>query len=315
MTPQEKAVAILDQLIQKENPELDATIRRSLTKIAANMAKRPKKEPEDKEKTAQVIHLPFWEDDKQAAPNALFRSALFPVLSTQEKENRLFLDEEKLCSVAGLDVIFTGKQFDQSDLDIYLELLNLARAFPLGTPITFSAYSLLKALGLSTGGKDHKRLHSVLIRLCGGVLDITDHKKKYFGQLIYGGIRDEVTLNYEITLNPKFAALFGYGMWSTIDKPQRQALKRNPTAKVLHAYYSTHAAPSAHSYDTLATIAGLKNSNKRQTKSTIIKAHEAMKAAGFLEGYEPNLKTIKATIRHTASQIKHLTKKSRKKTK
>ena len=61
----------------------------------------------------------------------------------------------------------------------------MARPFPLGTPIKFSAYALLKALGLPTGGHNHARLHSVLIRLCGGVVDMTDHKKRYFGQLEY----------------------------------------------------------------------------------------------------------------------------------
>ncbi|WP_019867590.1 replication initiation protein [Methylovulum miyakonense] len=107
----------------------------------------------------------------------------------------------------------------------------------LGQPIKFSAYGLLKALGLTTGGKDHARLHSVLRRLCGGVIEITDHKKRYFGQLIYGGIRDEITLNYEITLNPDYAQLFGLGMWASIDKLQRQALGRDATSKALQAYY------------------------------------------------------------------------------
>ena len=136
--------------------------------------------------TAEVIQLDFWENGKRAAPNALVRSALFPALHPTQKENRRFLDEERVYSVSGVDVIFTGKQFDQSDLDVYLELLNMARPYPLGTPIKFSAYALLKAIGLPTGGSNHARLHSVLIRLRGGTVDITDHKKRYFGGLIEG---------------------------------------------------------------------------------------------------------------------------------
>jgi hypothetical protein len=174
-------------------------------------------------------------------------------------------------------VIFTGKQFDQSDLDVYLELLNMARPYPLGHPVKFSAYALLKTLGLTTGGENHARLHAVLIRLRSGTLDVTDHKKRYFGGLIEGGFRDELTLNYEITINPKYAVLFGFGMWATIDREQRRALGRNATAKALHAYYSSHAAPSAHSFDTLAEITGLTNSNKRQRRADLIKAHERLK--------------------------------------
>lgn len=170
--------------------------------------------------------------------------------------------------MAGLKVFFTGEQFDQSDLDVYLEILNMARNFPLGTPIQFSAHSLLKALGISTGGREHAWLHSVLIRLCGGVVDATDHGQRYFGQLLHGGIRNELTMNYTIKINPDFAVLFGFGLWSKINLGQRRAMGRNNTAKALHAYYSSHINPSAHKIQTLAKLAGLANSNKRQVKAT-----------------------------------------------
>jgi len=256
------------------------------------------------------VQLDFWEDGKRAAPNAIFRSALFPALNPKQKENRKFI-EEKIFSVAGLTVFFIGKQFDQSDLDVYLELLNMARPYPLGQPIKFSAYGLLKALGLTTGGKDHVRLHSVLRRLCGGVIEITDHKKRYFGQLIYGGIRDEITLNYEITINPKFANLFGFGMWASIDKVQRQALGRDATSKALQAYYSTHVAPSPHKFETLAKIVGLTDTNHRKIKFVLIKAHDHLKDVGFLTDYEVTGDTIKAIMAPSQSQLKHIAKKSR----
>lgn len=311
MNKEQKQAAEIEKQLKIDCPTLSDDMIHSLANIKIDMAKHQKteSEPKAKEETAKPVQLDFWEEGKRAAPNALFRSALFPVLSTQEKEKRLFVRDAALFAISGVDVIFTGEQFDQSDLDVYLELLNLAKPFPLGTPVIFSAYSLLKALGLTVGGANYERLHSVLIRLRGGTVEITDHKKRYFGGLIEGGIRDEVGLEYEIIINPKFAALFGFGMWSTIDKPQRQELRRNPTAKALHAYYSTHAAPSAHSYDTLAAISGLKNSNRRQTKNTIIKAHEAMKATGFLTGYEANPETIKPIIKHTPSQNRHITMK------
>lgn len=258
-------------------------------------------------KTAEIVQLDFWEDGKRAAPNAVFRSALFPALSNQTRQ---FIKEKKLCSVSGVDVIFTGEQFDQTDLDVYLELLNLAKPLPLGTPIKFSAHSLLKALGRQQGNKDHQWLHSVLIRLRGGTVDMTDHKKRYFGGLIEGGFKDEITKQYEITINPKFAVLFGFGMWASVDRDQRRALGRNSTAKALHAYYSSHAAPCAHRYDTLADIAGLTNSNKRQRNMTIIKAHEELKKVGFLSGYEVKAETIEAMPYMTPSQNRHIAKKA-----
>jgi len=287
----------------------------SLERLGRAIAEKAEREQQTAptQPTAQIVQLDFWEDGKRAAPNAVFRSALFPALNAQQKESRRFLEEEQLFSVSGVNVIFTGKQFDQSDLDVYLELLNMAQPLPLGTPVKFSAYSLLKALGLPTGGSNHKRLHSVLVRLCGGVVDMTDHKKRYFGQLIHGGIRDEITLNYEITINPKFAVLFGFGMWATIDREQRRALGRNATAKALHTYYSSHAAPGHHNFETLAGIAGLTDKNPRKVKMKIIAAHDHLKNVGFLDGCEVTGDTIKPSVRHYPGQLRHIAKKASKK--
>ena len=76
-----------------------------------------------------------------------------------------------------------------SILDVYLELLKIARQSPFGAECRFSAYSLLKALGRQTGNKDHKWLHSVIVRLRSGTVDMTDHRARYFGGLVDGGKR------------------------------------------------------------------------------------------------------------------------------
>jgi hypothetical protein len=302
--------------LRRVDPELITAIescRRAYEECAVRLGQTP--EPE-RQLRPKVIQLDFWEDGKRAGPNAIFRSAVFPALNN--KQSRRYLKEQYLFSVSGVEVIFTGEQFDQSDLDVYLELLNLARPFPLGTPVKFSAYGILKALGRSTGNANHKWLHSVLIRLRSGTLDLADHKKRYFGGLIEGGFKDEITRHYEITINPQFAVLFGFGMWATIDRVQRYALGRNAVAKSLHAYYSTHAAPDAHSFETLAGIAGLTDKRARRIRATIKAAHDLLKSAqiGFLKDYETKDNTISAYIRHTPGQNRHIIRKiikSRKK--
>ncbi len=252
------------------------------------------------------VLLEPWANDRRAAPNAVFRSALFPALNNKKRK---FIKEYKVYSVSGLEVTFTGEQFDQSDLDVYLEILNLAKAVPLGQPVRFSAYSLLKALGRCTGKTDHKWLHSVLVRLCGGVVEATDHKARYFGQLLFGGVRDEITNDYEITINPNFAKLFGFGLWSSIDLDQRRQLERNSTAKALHAYYSTHTAPGLHLYDTLAQLAGLDGRNKTAVKNSLIRAHEELKRVGFLVSYATKPNGIEVVITMTEGQQQHLVRK------
>lgn len=304
------AADFLEQQLAAQSPGMDAELRRSLARLGAHLATKPKeaeaKKPEPP-KAADVIQLAFWGEDYRAAPNAVFRSALFPALHPTQKENRPFLKNEEVFCVAGLEIFFTGEQFDQSDLDVYLEILNLARPYPLGTPVKFSAHALLKALGLPVGGSNHARLHEVLIRLCGGVVDATDHGKRYFGQLLHGGIRDEITMNYTIKINPDFAVLFGFGMFAKIDLAKRRALGRNNTAKALYGYYATHINPTAHNIDTLAKLAGIKGKNR---KAVIIKAHEVMKLAGCIDGYTVTGDSIKADLNPTPSQARAIAKQA-----
>lgn len=256
---------------------------------------------------AQVILFPKWPDERRATAAAVFRCALFPAFN--KKNQRCYFEEAHLFSVEGVEVYFTGKQFDQSDLDVYLELLQIVNETPIGVECCFTAYSLLKNLGQATGKANHKHLHSQLIRLCAGVVDMTDHGVRYFGHLIEGGIKDEVTRHYRIRINPEFAHFFNSGRWASLDIQQRRALGRNQTAKALHAYYSTHAAPGPHRYETLAALVGLKNSNKRDSKANLIKAHEALKQVGSLTDYEAGPDTIAVKVSHTPSQARHVVKK------
>jgi hypothetical protein len=302
--------AILEKQIAQSMPNMDAGLRKSLARLGASIAvKEAATTTADDKPNGQDVTLPPCPQDRRSAPNAVFRSALFPALNF--KESRPFLKGERLASVEGVDVYFTGERFDQSDLDVYLEILHLAQQQALGTECTFSAYAMLKALGRSTGSSDCKWLHSVLIRLRGGTVDMADHGRRYFGGLIEGGFKDEVSKLYRVIINPNFAILFGYGMWASIDREQRHELGRNMTAKALHAYYSTHAAPYPHRFDTLAEIAGLTGKNTRDVKARIIKAHESLKDIGFLADCQVIGDSIKVEIKHTEGQLRHLANKAK----
>ena len=263
-----------------------------------------KAEPATTEQTAQLIEFPQWPEDRRATAQAVFRSALFPAVSF--KGGRPFLKEERLCSVEGVEVFFTGERFDQSDLDVYLELLKIARKSPFGTECRFSAHSLLKALGRATGKANHKWLHSVIVRLRSGTVDMTDHQMRYFGGLVDGGTQEEDSRHYKVRINTDFACFFKAGLWASLDNQQRCALRRNQTAKALHAYYSTHVAPRPHTFEKLAGLIGLSNKQRRDVKANLIEAHDALKRIGFLSGYEVREDTVKPAINHTPSQNRHL---------
>jgi TrfA protein len=302
---------IADILLAKHLESLDRTLKARTKKEAEAKKEVATPKPPDAPKASQLILFPQWADTRKAAPNAIFRGACFPAL---HRRKRQFFENRKLGSVEGVEIFFTGQQFDQSDLSVYLILIDLLRQqeTPFGTEREIPAYTILKTLGLPTGGKNHRWLHSVLIRLCGGIFDITDRKKRYFGGLISGGFKDEVTSHYRLSINPKLAVLFGFGMWASIDWQQRQAMKKHPTAQALHAYLSTHTAPGSHNIDTYAKIVGLEGKTKRNVKARILAAFELMasEAVGFLSGYElsGDGTSIKPHVKHTKTQLQHISR-------
>ena len=96
-----QAREFLEKQLETEAPNLSADMRRSLASMGAHLAERKAEQakamqsgPEPRKESAKVIQLQFWGKDYRAAPNAVFRSALFPALRGNDKENRPYLEEE-----------------------------------------------------------------------------------------------------------------------------------------------------------------------------------------------------------------------------
>lgn len=280
---------------------LDERIKSMVEKGRAQKKAAGSAEP--KPAPCQLLIWPEWADTRRAAPSGVFRSALFPATG---RGQRKWLKDETIYSTKGLKVIFRGEQFDQTDLDVYLEILHLMRDQP--DSVEFTAHGLLKALGRKTGKKDYDWLHSVIIRLTAGTVDMTDHKTRYFGHLIEGGKRDEITKKYTLRTNADFAQVFK-AAWSSLDIEQRRRLKSD-TAKALHAYYSGHVNPEKHLFETLAGICGLVGVNR---KTTLIKAHKELEEAGYILAMDIEKDGIKIKATMTPSQARHVVKKITKK--
>jgi hypothetical protein len=259
-----------------------------------------------------VQQLPFSEET-YALPNAVLRAALFPVREVTAP--RRFLEKASIFAVEGIHVTFTGQEFDQTDLDVLLGIMEIGAYIPLGQKFTFSAHALLKLLGRDTGGSQHEWLRSVITRLRGGTVAIRHHGRRFLGGFFNDDVENETTGHHTVSINPKLILLFGCDMWSKIDRDQRAALGRNGTAKALHGYYSSHAQPGPHHIETLAKIAGLMAKQRAKRKQQVLKAHEAMKApaCGFLKDYTVAGECITVAKTPTPSQARHLAKQADKK--
>lgn len=235
-----------------------------------------------REKNA-VVQLPLWPEPKRGAPNSFIRSALFAAIQSKDRQ---FLKEAVLASQDGITIKFTGEQLNQSDLDVWETIVHLAREQPLGTVASFTAHSLLKALGLPTGNSQHKQLHSTLLRLTACAVEVEHDGKTYFGPLIKSGAKDETTRHYGIELNKGIIKLFGDNQWTALDWNQRQALRGQPLAQALHAFYSSHRAPYAVKLSTLQAYTASRNKQMAGFKRQVVAALEQLVEVGFLVSFE-----------------------------
>ena len=163
---------------------------------------RPTRPGAERSGPAEVIQLPLWPEAERGAPNAVLRGALFAAI--QGKGRQYMLRKELIATQDGVRMRYTGGQLDQADLDVWEQVLHLARTQPLGTRCYFTAHSFLKALGRSTGKHDHDWFGEALARLSATSVEITAGRRTYFGSLIDRGVRDEETGRYVVEINPEF---------------------------------------------------------------------------------------------------------------
>lgn len=251
--------------------------------------------------SAQVIQLPLWPESRRGSPNSFLRSALFAAI---QGKDRVFIKDATLFSQKGLTVKFTGEQLNQEDMTVWLALVDLARQHPLGNECSFTAYGILKHMGLKDGGEQRKVLYGSVLRLTACAVVIGANRKLYGGSLVESFIVDEATGHYRIRLNRELINLFGDHDWTAINWGQRKQLKQKPLASKLHDYYSSHEFPKPVTIEFLYKMTGSNNSQLRDFKRKLKAALDALMKIGFLESHnvEKNLVTVKRVYKAPTQQ-------------
>ena len=271
-----------------------------LMEFSEKMRQREAQEPRG---PAKVLQLPLWPEAKRGAPNAVLRGALFAAI---HKDRQYMHRQELIATQDGVTIRYTGEQLDQADLDVWEQALHLARTQALGSECHFTAHGFLKALGRSTGKKDHEWLKSAFSRLSATDVQIRHGGRTYFGSLIEGGVRDEDTGRYVVEINPKLARFFSPTRWTQIDWAQRQRLRGKPLALWLHGFYASHAAPYPLTLAYLHNLSGSQTKQLKHFKQNLIRALRDLEAAGAIRGFEIRDNLIHVRTVPSQSQRKHL---------
>ncbi|WP_347988615.1 plasmid replication initiator TrfA [Methylomonas sp. AM2-LC] len=248
--------------------------------------------------------VPSWPASMRGTPNACLRSALFAGI--QGNERIAYKKRTLLAAVDGIEVRYLGVQLNQSDLDVWMQIVHLSRQQLPGFSVTFSAYAMLSSLGKGTGKSQHEWLKESMARLGGAFVEITFNGRDTFGEkgfLRYH--RDEMTQRYVVELTESMLHLFEDG-YTYIEFEQRQKLRKQPLALWLHGFLSSHAAPYPLKITTIHRLSGSGAKTLRDFKYRLRKALEALIAIGNLESFEVTEDSVKIKKHPTPSQQRFL---------
>ncbi len=240
------------------------------------------------------ITLPKWPDGKRGVPNAFLRSALFSATKPAKDEDRENLTRAVCASQNGFTVIYTGKQLNQDDLLLWETLVDMAKATPLGVSCKFTAYSILKSMGLGDSGKERSQLKLGITRLIACAIEIEfNGTRAYTSSLITTSESDSSTDQIRVTLDRNLINLYRQHTWINLE--QRVKLKKKPLAQFLFGYYSSHKHPYPIKIETLLELSGSKTKRIAKFKESLKLALEELINIEFLLNYsisDDNLITV-----------------------
>lgn len=284
-------------------------------KISRERAENSRQYSSDKYQTHVTKKLPPWPEHARAVPNCFLRSALFGVVR-KGKGNRRVLNSERINSLDGIEIYYSGERLDQRDLDVWENLLHISRLQELGTQCRVKSYALLKSLGKTDSGKNRKDLQTQIERLRAGCLTIKHKQYTFIGSLIDEAFKDEATKEWVIVFNPKMHSLFAYDQFTQLDWNVRRALKGKSLAQWLDRFYSSHANPFNYKVETLHMLCGSEINRRDHFRTELRKALEEVKKARNQEGQGFNYTIDKNDLvtvnkQPSKSQHRHKARKAR----
>jgi hypothetical protein len=284
-----------------------STVEKALTSLGAAIAARPQQEEPPKTK-AKVVQLPLWPEAVRGVPNSFLRSALFAAV---QGKSRRYIENEILGSLDGTSLNFTGMQLEQSHLDVWEQLVHLARLHPLGNVCHFKGNAFLKSIGRTAGKADYNALDRDLDHLRACAVTVRIGSREFVGGLLQNAWRDKETGEYRVVIDPTIIKLFYSTEWTGIDFAQRLALRGKPLALWLHAFYSTHAKPYPIKVETLHRLCGSATKCLRAFKQNLKAAlDELCSITGWTHSIDGDLVTVTTTP--TPAQQKHLSQQRKR---
>ncbi|WP_122794612.1 plasmid replication initiator TrfA [Burkholderia pseudomallei] len=195
------------------------------------------------------MFLPGLEPTMRAMPNHIARSSLFAPLS--KTHQRRFLNDYILVSRRDVEIKFTGVQLDESQADVWMQLMYIASSSPIGEPFDVRSASILEAMGRQIGGAEYRWLRRAMEALYKAtlIIDVVNKYRIGDGDSDGDGIRmidrfkyDASRKQYTLVIDPRWVAMYSNQEFARIDWEKRLAIKRGQDmAKTLQRLVATSA--------------------------------------------------------------------------
>lgn len=188
-------------------------------------------------------------------PVAFLRSGLFSSMRYRGRERPQYAEKTEVPTYGGSAISqLSGEQLDGNDLDVIAGCIR--HVYDAGAltedsvTVQFQEKEFLRQIGWKTGGSQRDALAQSLQRMQDATFEFavisSKHGEKNGLQtsLITNFSRrfDRNRASYCVTLSGDIAPLMQAG-WSLVRRMQRNALRDEPLAQALHAFYETHSQP------------------------------------------------------------------------
>jgi hypothetical protein len=250
--------------------------------------------------------LPLWPDLERAMPHVIARSSLFGVVARGRR--RLF-GRESISSRSDAQLFFSGEQLDQSDADVWMQILECASEAKtaLEDRVYFNRSNLLSALGRSAGKGDYEWLARSIRRLTAATLEIETARYVAVFHLIERFEHDKEKGSYYVTLNPRSRMLFENNTYGFIDWNARQKIeKQRDLSKWLQSYASSHKAGEIHRamIASLKKLSGCEEARERDFRASLTSALGELVRVGVIQRVKFNQEGSAVSWYRTANKAR-----------
>ena len=304
----------------KEQAELErlaasAELDKSLARLGNAIADRTQQDEASGKGTVVQFPLAF-PPDKPPVSNPLARSSLFAAI--QGKDRRM-MQKETVAAQDGITIKFSGQQWNQSDHDLFMQLVQLAsHRGDLAKLMSVPANAILRALGRGTGKSQHEQLKADMHRLSFGTLSIDAKGIHYIGHLVEKAVQDERLptnkRHWAFQLNPDLVPMFARTLYTLNDWEKRLALGQKDLAKWLQLVIESHAQHFPTRVEWYRERSGSRRAALRMFRHSLKKALADLQDVGIINAWKIDDDDLVHISRDPSdSQAKHIRTKKKKK--